>query len=175
MNPAVPQEAEQVLTLIQRNGVCQAIVAGGCLRDADNGVPINDIDIYVPEGLAGSAYCALLDAGYERTKTIDQAYLTMDQTICSCVYWEKKDALPVNIIGVYNNTCKMQEQLDRFDFGICRIAYDGKMVLRDIKYQIDQANKTFTLRRHQSTLQEEYSLQRFERLSAKYPGWTLKR
>jgi hypothetical protein len=168
----IPQEVRQVLDLVKKNFANDAVIAGGCLRDADNDRPINDIDVFVGSGCAGSAYCALLDAGYVRTKTLDQAYLTMDNSICCCSYFERKGSLPVNVIEVYGR-CDLEAQLERFDFGICAIGWDGKNLIKAQRYQRDQQNETFTLTAYQSGMQREYSLARFDRLSVKYPGWTL--
>lgn len=168
----IPNEACQVLDLVQNSGAVDAIIAGGCLRDADNDRPINDIDVFVGSRYADSAYAALLADGYVLGKRLDEAYMTMDGSIKCCSYFEREGSLPVNVIEIYGR-CDLEHQLERFDFGICAIAWDGKNLIKALRYQIDQQNKTFTLRRRQTDLQKEYSLQRFTRLAQKYPGYKL--
>jgi hypothetical protein len=168
----IPQEARQVLDLVKKNFANDAVIAGGCLRDADNDRTINDIDVFVGNRYAGNAYAALLDAGYVRTKTLDQAYMTLDSSVMCCSYFERKHSLPVNVIEVYGR-CDLEAQLERFDFGICAIGWDGKNLIKAQRYQIDQQNETFTLRGYQTELQRKYSLERFARLSRKYPGWSI--
>lgn len=168
----IPQAARDVLELAHKNGAKDAVIAGGCLRDADNDRPIADIDVFVDNRSAGSVYAALLDEGYVRTKTLTEAYMTLDNSIMMCSYFERPNSLPVNVIEVYGRA-DLEEQLERFDFGICAIGWDGKNLIRAPRYQRDQQDHTFTLRRYQSDQQREYSLQRFERLSQKYPGWSL--
>lgn len=169
---SIPQEAKTVLELVKKYGATDAVIAGGCLRDADNDRTINDIDVFVGSNHAGNAYAALLDEGYVRTKTLDEAYMTLDSSVKCCSYFERKHSLPVNVIEVYGRN-DLEAQLERFDFGICAIGWDGKNLIKSQRYQIDQQNQTFTLRRRQTELQRDYSLQRFDRLSRKYPGWRI--
>jgi hypothetical protein len=45
---ALPQELPEVFSLLSQHGVRNAIVYGGCLRDAHFGKPVRDFDILIP-------------------------------------------------------------------------------------------------------------------------------
>lgn len=165
----IPAFAVTVLKNIQR-AVPRAFVAGGCLRDTIMGRPINDIDVFVPEGQDYMASEVLRNNGAVVTKSIPEPYFTMNNDVRSVRYFEGHHMpLPVNIIGVYN--CTPEAQLERFDFGICRVAYDGIRLWKDLAFDRDQADETFSLLVDQTEDQRNYSLGRYERLSGKYPGW----
>src|SRR3546814_2316422 len=77
--------------------------------------------------------------------------------------------LEVQIVPV---TTTPKGLLERLDFGICQIGFDGTDVIRTPAYVRDRDNQTFTLIRCDNADQKERSRQRFERLSVKYPGWS---
>jgi hypothetical protein len=168
----IPLSASYVLSLIQQGGVPEAIVAGGCLRDAIMGRSINDIDVFVPEDKAHKAAFAIQDTHPTLAKSIPEPYFTFNNDVRSVNYYEAPDGwLPVNIIGVTKGTCTPEQQLERFDFGICRVAFDGRRLWKDLSFDRDQADETFTLSVSQTQDQRRYSMQRYERLQAKYNGW----
>ena len=43
----IPQRWRDALTALQDGGFPEAIIAGGALRDLDNGAPVKDVDIFV--------------------------------------------------------------------------------------------------------------------------------
>lgn len=164
----IPAEAARVLRRVQQE-VPEAIVAGGCLRDAIMNRPINDIDVFVPQDQAGRAAMAIYDTHPKHVKTLHEAYMTFNSDVQRVSYYEGEGVLPVNIIGVYQ--CTPERQLERFDFGICRVAFDGMRLWKDLAFDRDQRDETFTLLVDQTEEQRKYSLKRFERLQGKYNGW----
>jgi tRNA nucleotidyltransferase/poly(A) polymerase len=171
----IPGEFTDALARVQAY-VPQALLAGGCLRDTINDVPVNDIDIFVPAGQELLAGHLLSDTHPTLGKSIPEPYFTHNDDVRSVQYYEGVGYKPVNIIGVTHGTCTVEKQLSRFDFGICRIAYDGERLWKDLSFDRDMADKTFTLTSEfQTPEQLAYSLGRFERLSGKYPGWKLVR
>lgn len=167
----VPIAAVTALRRIQKE-VPEAIVAGGCLRDTINGKPVNDIDIFVPQS-RGHVAREVISEGRRLTKVIPEPYLTFNNAVSDVRYYEGNGELPVNIISVTDDTCTPEQQLDRFDFGICRVAYDGVRLWKDLTFDRDQREHTFTLLVAQTKEQRKYSLERFKRLQEKYPGWKM--
>lgn len=165
----IPAQAAQVLRRVQQE-VPEAIVAGGCLRDAIMNRPINDIDVFVPEDQAARAAMAIYETHPKHVKTLHEAYFTFNNDVRRVSYYEGGEGkLPVNIIGVYQ--CTPEKQMERFDFGICRVAFDGIRLWKDLAFDRDQRDETFSLLVDQTEEQLKYSLQRFERLQGKYNGW----
>ena len=68
----------------------------------------------------------------------------------------------------------MQFNLARFDFGVCMAGWDGNEVYTTPEYKRDIERKTFTLCRADDWQQFNYSMVRFEKLTAdRYAGWKL--
>jgi len=66
----------------------------------------------------------------------------------------------------------MQDNLARFDFGICMTAWDGEEVYTAPEYKTDIERKTFTLCRADNWPQFHYSMSRFDKMTADcYAGW----
>lgn len=170
----IPGEYTDLLAHVQ-SYVPQALLAGGCLRDTINNVPVNDIDIFVPEDKAKLAGHLISDTHPTLAKSIPEPYFTMNNDVRSVDYYAgARGVRPVNIIGVTAWTCTPEQQLARFDFGICRVAYDGKTLWKDLSFDRDKADRTFTLTSNfQTPDQLKNSRARFERLSGKYVGWKL--
>lgn len=168
----IPQSWSDVLAAIQQ--VCpDAVMAGGCLRDLDNERPIKDIDIFV----RGRGYdelkrvCdRLSNAGLECASVdTDSLYpvgdgeLTGFFTVCF-----PKIEQPIQIIMVDWPT---DEIVERFDYGICRIAFDGQKIIRPTEYEEDKAAEVFRLRRPREGQELIASVHRYARLIQKYEGW----
>jgi hypothetical protein len=166
----IPLEAVLVLNRVQAD-VPQAIVAGGCLRDAINERPINDIDFFVPDRSYYTACEIVSETHPKLVKTIHEAYFVFNNDVREVRYYEGEGRIPVNVIAVTEGTCTPEQQLGRFDFGICKVAWDGKRLWKDLAFDRDQADETFTLLVPQTDQQRDYSMQRYGRLQAKYRGW----
>ncbi len=169
----IPVAAMSLLKRVQNGGVPEAIVAGGCLRDTIMGRPVNDIDIFVPENAVEPAQRAIHETHPKCTKSIPKPYFIFNSDVRTVRYYDPKDGVKwpqVNIIAVAGE-CTPEAQLERFDFGICRVAFDGVRLWKDLGFDRDQRDETFSLLVGQSEEQRKYSLKRFERLLAKYPGW----
>lgn len=150
-----------------------SLLAGGCLRDLDNGRPVKDIDIFAPN--AGSSFEEV------REKV---GKLVPDSALIGVMggyeNWATEEVLGVfDIAGPHSDyqlitlSSGPDSILPRLDFGICQIASDGSSVFRTDAYERDKANQTFTLVRCDDAAQYDRSLKRFQRLSEKYQGWKL--
>lgn len=155
-----------------------AILAGGCLRDLAHGVSAKDIDIFVDQY---EAPALLLEEQARLTHPeklnfidCDVTYQDWSSDVIGIHEFGRDDGQPMlNLIVVRGGTCTVEEQLERFDFGICKVAHDGTDYQVHADYLKDRANRTFTLTRSGTKRQWEQSLKRFERISPRYPGWTL--
>lgn len=160
----IPSEALAVLHRIQAV-VPQAIVSGGCLRDYLLKRPINDIDIFVPANDFLTAEQAII----ETYPAITEIYDTLDwDNIAKCRYY-KGDDFPINLISVYN--CTPEFLLESYDFGFCKIAFDGKYLWKDVKFDIDANNHTITLHTVLNEKLHARSLKRYEWFARKYVNW----
>lgn len=150
------------------------VMAGGALRDLDHGKPIKDIDVFFHA------------ASYEKCKhlfgLIGRAL--HDEIICDPVDIAGDDVSGVgsfvldgdewNMVGL-RYPCTNESVADRFDFGICQIAWDGDRIYRSKDYQKDVQNRTFTLTPIRGGERKDVSraLVRYERLTQKYKGYRL--
>lgn len=186
----------EVLHRLHDKGIA-AVIAGGCLRDLDNGRPIKDIDIMVialppdnnPGGL-NSLSCvdttvARLDkllgvVGSPTVSETGQAYVTGMSPEVLAVYdytgiFGADHPYPVQVIVLDPVVMGDMRMVDRMDFGICRISYGGGAVVKTPEYEHDKAHQTFTLCREPRSADDmDRARRRFDRLSEKYEGWAFR-
>jgi hypothetical protein len=154
----------------------EAVIGGGCLRDLDNGRPVKDIDIFVRGSKAEhleSLHQALSDGDQFHVEEIDSDnWYPVGDGNDVVGFFEMRlyvDDPPIQIIMV-DFDCSLI--VERFDYGICRIAFDGVTLIKSPEYLLDQANEVFKLRRSRDENQLAASVHRYARLVQKYPGWT---
>ena len=174
-NLELPPQWQEVIRRI-RLAAPSAVIAGGALRDLDNGREVKDIDVfytddlerplvldYVLEGLfVYHSRCAGIymdDAADEVDGTATYISINGDLPDLNLIQL-RKDFNPARVI-------------DRCDFGLCQIGYDLRGVVKTPQYEYDKANQCFTLTRAESIEGVRRSLKRFERLQRKYVGWKL--
>jgi len=169
----IPQSWCDALAAIQQVRP-DAVLAGGCLRDLDNGRPVKDLDIFVRgcgvdelESLADKLGGAGLDCAEVDT---DSLYPVGDLTDLTGFFEVRFAGIaqPVQMIMVEWDTAHI---VDRFDYGICRIAFDGRELTRAPEYEDDKEKKVFRLRRRREGPELESSVHRYARLVQKYEGW----
>ncbi|MBB3693045.1 hypothetical protein [Sphingomonas sp. BK580] len=146
-----------------------ALIAGGALRDLDNGREVKDLDIFAPNVPDLDTFRALA-ARFGVLLSVMGGYESWATAECVGVIDLQIGDQPFQLIGLRSGP---ETILPRLDFGICRIGFDGSEVIRTDEYLADQATQTFTLLRADDDAQRDRSLRRFDRLSAKYPGWKL--
>ncbi len=149
-----------------------SMIAGGALRDLDNGRPVKDLDVFCPNVSDLDAFKALASSlalpgtlmnvmgGYENWATNE----------CVGVLDIETPHGPVQVIGLSTGP---ETILPRIDFGICQIGFDGEKVTWTDAYDIDKAAKTFTIIRSDDQTQRDRSYRRWDRLSEKYADWHL--
>lgn len=153
----------------------EAFLAGGALRDLDNGKVIKDLDVFLSADADMDAIMfAMLDHGYATVGTdlsLSEEYGSLGVGVTGILELLNIDSgkPPLNFIRVEEPT--VTGQINRFDFGICQIAYDGERVMKTPAYLLDKASKTFTITRHDDGI--DRALRRWERLRQKYVNWQL--
>ena len=147
------------------------------MRDFHNDRPVKDIDIFVP---------ATADLDQIERLFVDVPTHKLSKTTKSSDYFDFADAtvreareytplytgLPINIIAMADSHFPIEVNMNRFDFGLCRIAYDGVKLYQPEEYWHDVANQVLTLRRCENQTQMDRSLERYKRFAAKYE-WPL--
>ena len=161
-----------------------AHIAGGAVRDTLLERPIRDIDLFLSAGCTDEA-AALLRSQFSFVKVGEWKSYEMfsDPAVKRVAKFEKADeTIPVCLIGLSHEWREeererartMQENLARFDFGICMAGWDGENVYTLYEYQVDIEQQTFTLCRADNQAQFNYSMSRFDKMTAdRYAGWQL--
>jgi hypothetical protein len=152
-----------------------AHIGGGAVRDTLLGQPVRDIDLFLDDAHTDAA-AALLRSKYSFVKTGEWECYEMfsDPAVARLAKFEKADeTIPVCLIGL-REARDMRHNLARFDFGVCMAAWDGDTVYTAPEYRADIEAKTFTLCRADDQPQFNYSMVRFQKLTAeRYAGWRL--
>jgi hypothetical protein len=147
-----------------------AIIAGGALRDLDNGRPISDLDIFIPVAgvdefhVVSTAVTPLL--GCEPDGVAKTGYKGTTQAHYVCSNRFRTDDIEVNLVGVL-----CMDVLERFDFGLCKISYDGRELVKLPGYMDDVANHTITYDSGNPYVFRATSMKRVAKIQGKYPGW----
>jgi hypothetical protein len=154
-----------------------AAIAGGCLRDTDNGAPVKDVDIFVnPQPC--SALMEFLGGGQSRFREYalalgwseNQATQYGSLEDVHGIWTYVADGVEYNVI-LLSKPQSLDSLARRMDFGICQIVSNACGVAWHTEaYAKDRAARTFTVT---DADREARSVRRFARLQAKYPGWRL--
>ena len=152
-----------------------AHIGGGAVRDTLLERPIKDIDLFLDVASIDAA-AKLLRSEFSFVQTGERKSYKMssDPTVVRVATFEKADeTIPICLIGL-KQTQGMQANLARFDFGLCMAGWDGDKVYTAPEYKIDSEQKTFTLCRADNQTQFDYSMSRFDKMTAdRYAGWQL--
>jgi hypothetical protein len=79
---------------------------------------------------------------------------------------------PFQVIGLTGEV-SAERVLSRIDFGFCRIAFNGRELLKPAEYLKDKKDRTFTVYRADNGAQLDRTVERHQRLQARYPGYPL--
>ncbi len=156
----------------------KAILAGGALRDLNAGIPleqIKDLDFFIPFGTPEGEVAEALDAcGWSDISARCSHYFMKgsDGTVEQSIQFSRKGQPDVNVIWMAEGHEPLG-RLNKFDFGACQIAWDGRDYHTTSAFFDDMANYTFTLIRADTKEQFDRSMQRWDRISKRYDGWRL--
>jgi hypothetical protein len=154
----------------------EAHIAGGAVRDTILQKQIKDVDVFMSDEHVDEAALYLRSAWkYVKVGEWLQYEGFSDPAMTRVARFERWDEIiPVCIIGLQPSYAYPKSNIARFDFGICMAAFDGKNIIRVDAFNADVEAKTFTLYRADNQAQFNYSMSRFEKLTAdRYRGWTL--
>lgn len=158
----------------------EAVVAGGFMRDVRNGRPVKDVDIFVrplnPNEYAEITRLINVTHPDPEPYTLEGVdYFVWEPWVRRVTEYSSDDGWPaVNLIeiDIPRDRPFMQALLNRFDFGLCRIAWDGTLAFNGVGYQEDVDSEEITLLRSENQAQFDRSMQRYARLAQKY-DWPL--
>jgi hypothetical protein len=158
-------------------GLCPtAHIAGGAVRDSLLERPIKDIDLFLDDAHSDAAAALLRSQfGFVRVGEWKQYQDFSDPAIARLAKFEKADeSTPICLIGLSAEVAGIEDNLSRFDFGICMGAWTGEQVITMPQYRRDLEAQTFTLCRADNYWQFAYSMSRFKKITAdRYAGWKL--
>ena len=138
-----------VLTTLQQIAP-EAHIAGGAVRDTILQKQIHDIDVFMSD------------------KHVEEAAALLRSSCSYVKVGEWKEYLG------FSDPAIPQANMARFDFGICMAAFDGKQTIRADAFDCDVENHSFTLRRADNQAQFNYSMSRYDKITAgRYSGWSL--
>lgn len=186
----VPREWVGTLKLVQTL-FPEAVLAGGALRDLDNKKPVKDIDIFVTHS----------DNVENRLRVIfgdEEVRCELPETIASYVMenpprdvrsiyhcGQTVSGVAIQVITLQlDKPFSLETVIERLDIGLCQIGTDGAYgtdhgngdptvsVSMTLDYLNDVSDKKFTIM--VDSVHRDRSLARIERLSKKYPEWTLR-
>jgi hypothetical protein len=153
-----------------------AHIGGGAVRDTLLERPIKDIDVFLHDGHSDEAARLLRSQfGFVKVGEWKQYLGFSDPAIARLAKFEKADeTTPISLIGLSAEVEGIEDNLSRFDFGICMAAWTGEKIITMPKYRRDLEAKSFTLWRADNYHQFAYSMSRFDKITRdRYAGWQL--
>jgi len=154
-----------------------AVLAGGALRDLDNGRPVKDLDVFHTEIEYPVCYLddGLAKAGYHFHSQCGGTYMmgAAAEVDSTSLYRSNKGLPDLNLIRLLTGF-NLEKIINRVDFGICQIGLSKRDFMVTDAYRRDRVDKCFTLTRADSVEGVRRSLNRFERLRRKYHDWELR-
>jgi hypothetical protein len=154
----------------------EAHIAGGAVRDTILKKPIHDIDVFADNEHVDVVAARLrASCGYVKVGEWVEYLGFSDPAMLRVAKFEKADeAIPVCVIGLKSAYSSPRANISRFDFGVCMAAFDGEATIRTDEFERDVADQTFTLHRADNAKQFDYSMSRYDKITAgRYRGWTL--
>lgn len=147
-------------------------LAGGALRDLDNGAEVKDLDFWVyAENLEQARHAVRFALGKEPTNRCYLEYTT---------FAEARGIQAIDTYEVYygevqviflTEPLSLHQLLQGFDFGLCQIGVDGFDIAYTESYLKDRLTQTITITRPDN---DERLAKRIARLQDKYPAHIIK-
>jgi hypothetical protein len=151
----------------------EAIIAGGAVRDYLLNREPKDIDVWVNAPNYIDAQTAALKLYPTITNSETEEYTKENSDIVIATELKNAEGEALNLIGVSKKITKTEDVLDLFDFGLCRVAYDGS-IIRTTQFMDDADKLRFTLLSADNPFQFARSMRRYIRLTReKYPMFSL--
>ncbi len=162
----------QRLQSIHRN----VVLAGGALRDLDLGLPVKDLDFFVSAGNESEALALAKQMGakeVENWEELDEedrrCYPDSMREIIHVADLKKQvDGKTVQLVFV---NWVVWNIIERFDYGLCQIMFDGTKVKVTKAYSEGKADKVLKVVRADTPAALSSSVKRFCRWQDKFPGY----
>jgi hypothetical protein len=127
----IPREWENLRLKVASEAGRHAIIAGGAIRDHILGLPVEDIDIFVL-GMSAESAKEIFGADIIEYAGVEEAKHQH----------RSQNGLTVDLVFPrYNN---VQQVLEHFDLGICRVAWDGWDYVLSDDFEFDCHNLKLT-------------------------------
>src|SRR5215204_5982742 len=120
-----------------------AHIGGGAVRDTLLERPIRDVDLFLDEAATDAAASLLRsEIGFVKVGEWKSYEMFSDPAVARVAKFEKADeTIPVCLIAL-KRARGMQDNLRRFDFGVCMAGWDGEKVYTAPEYKADIEKKT---------------------------------
>lgn len=158
-------DAHDFLKVIQKFDA-RAVIAGGYLRDMILGVQPKDVDIWIYKQLPKELVLDLPPDSYKVLRRIP----VQNSFAMKCIVSVEWRGITFDIIQLRDPTIRA---VDRFDFGLNQVWYDGKLIHTTPAFDYDQKNKTITYLNSSEnyTRLDRIIKERIPRMRAKYPTY----
>lgn len=162
----IPQEWKDLLSELQAIHR-KVVIAGGALRDLDHGLAPKDLDIFIGCGDAKEAEELNEALGGEPVEGTDQWYQggAMSELILVTDGPMVGDLQSQFIFLNWD----VFHIMDRFDYTLCQIMFDGKSLIVTDDYKKDKDEKLFRVVRSGPRHAMERSVERYARWKPKFP------
>lgn len=174
----IPPEWEEIRAMVAL--ACgPTVIVGGALRDLDNGRPVKDLDLFV---LMPPILVEAFDPGFyenqlrrtvpglEVIQQLPGSYCDFRDEVFHVITCRILD-FPHDVQVIFAKLDTAMQAIDRVDFGLCQIGWDGSNLIMTAAYLRDRDNQQFSLYRAPSAHHLRRSIDRHKRFQAKYPGW----
>ena len=178
----LPTAIKNVQRMVQeKNGPC--IIAGGAIRDTVLGAHVKDVDVFISKANFKTSNIQTAVSGSWNLDSIsskakfERAY---ESYMIDDMHDIRVDPLPVQIIVL---KCDPEEYVTKcFDYGICKVWYDGQYTKFHNDFITDVNNKLITRVITDEKMAEMYSnrqwavarmIEHGERIKRKYPAFEL--
>lgn len=159
----LPSIWKQAYMALYSSGATEALIAGGALRDLWLGGEVKDVDIFISANtIIPESFIPLLQSSNPESAIGDRS-ITSQGIFCF-----QKNSTAFNIIRC-NSLTTPQQRFERFDFGICKIAYGIDGLITHPEFLYDIKHQQMTLRRCDSANLFIQSVKRYNRFRLKYP------
>lgn len=156
----------------------EAVLAGGALRDLFANRPAKDLDIFISSRGRDvfDVYEQLIELFGDARMVIGENLAEYSQALDEVAYAIETisdEGMPIQVIALKQPEVTVESAVERIDFGLCRISYDGKQLYVTPEFKRDLMLSCFTVCLTLSEARLKRTKERHERLQAKYPGWPL--
>jgi hypothetical protein len=168
--------ARSFLSLVKDiEGANDAIIAGGAARDEFLGVKPKDFDIFLPVTGYVNVLGFLINSRSHQTPTIlSNRDYAINNLMLAEVAELDYEGIKVQLMGMRSNKAEDEFSLDvinSFDYNLCKIWYDGSVILRDTpEFQSDVNTRQMTLANLREIHQLPKAIERFNRINTHLGG-----